>query len=199
MIMLLIRMSRGLCLEPRSMALKELCYGMGRRHPGVPTTLASPETGLKGIAKALRRVMPGRPGHRFHIPPCPLPLRAFHELAARVRAEEKTMRLRRMPAVLLPLGPLSCSPLFAARSHDHGPLQTTRASSSSRRKRRSLPAARPEPVLGAGPAHRRTARGLEPLPVVAPRAPARALARGFQLRRSLRSGRRLRLVRERHD
>jgi hypothetical protein len=53
---------------------KERHYATVLRHgkapPQGPYPLASPETGLKGVAMALRRVMPGRPGCSFSaLPP----------------------------------------------------------------------------------------------------------------------------------
>ena len=76
---------------------KERHYATVLRHgkapPQGPYPLASPETGLKGVAMALRRVMPGRPG-RY-----PFPARRHFSAGlalcnviaiARVCAEEKT-------------------------------------------------------------------------------------------------------------
>jgi hypothetical protein len=72
---------------------KERHYATVLRHgkapPQGPYPLASPETGLKGVAMALRRVMPGRPG-RYPFPALP-PFSAGLALCiARVCAEEKT-------------------------------------------------------------------------------------------------------------
>jgi vitamin B12 transporter len=100
---------------------KERHYATVLRHgkapPRVPHPLASPETGLKGVAMALRRVMPGRWALDFDsrlaasYPPCAL--RELSSLRGCAR-EDQNMRCHRIPAVLLPLAPLSCCPLFAA-------------------------------------------------------------------------------------
>lgn len=90
-------------------------------------------------------------------------------------------RYRRHPRYQQPLREherrlaLRPEPARDAGPQDHGALQRLALRDAERDRGRSLPAARPEPALGTGEAGRRAACGLEPLALVAPRAPARVL------------------------